>query len=78
MKSPINQDVVIDDARIRDALTASRSADAVRVREVLAQASELKGLTADETAVLTGISDPQLLGELFETARKAKEEIYGR
>jgi len=78
MKPSRNQDVVIDDAKIRDALTASRSADAVRVREVLAHASELKGLTADETAVLTGISDPQLLGELFETARKAKEEIYGR
>ena len=47
------------------------------MREILAKARELKGLDMDEVAVLTSISDPELLGELFTTARDAKDAIYG-
>ena len=54
------------------------TSDAVHVREVLARARELKGLSMDDTASLMSISDPELLGELFATARQVKEEIYGR
>jgi 2-iminoacetate synthase len=67
----------IDEAAIDDALRAASTKDAGRVREILAKAGELKGLGMDEVAVLTSVSDPQLLGELFDAARDAKDAIYG-
>lgn len=51
--------------------------DPVRFREVLAKARELKGLNAEDVSCLVPVSDPLLLEELFSTARKAKESIYG-
>jgi 2-iminoacetate synthase len=32
----------------------------------------------DDVAVLTSISDPEMLGELFNTANEVKETIYGK
>lgn len=69
--------VTINPEQIEHILSAHRSCDAVRVREVLAKAAEAKGLNANEVAVLSSISDPGLLQELFETARKVKQDIYG-
>ena len=48
------------------------------VRDVLARAVELHGLTPGEAALLTRVTDPQLLEELFAAARAVKETIYGR
>ena len=67
----------IDEAAIKEALKAASTKDATRVREILAKARELGGLDMDEVAVLSSVSDPELLGELFETARYAKDMIYG-
>lgn len=67
----------IDDARIASALAAGRRHDAARVRAVLAKARELGGLDDAEMAVLMGVSDPELLGELYHAARDVKERIYG-
>ncbi len=55
----------IDERAIDDALTAAATKDAVRVREILAKARELDGLDMDEVAVLSSISDPELMAELF-------------
>ena len=63
---------------IHSVLAATATADAARVREILNKAREMRGLDAAEVAVLCGISDPELLGELFHAARDVKEEIYGR
>ena len=71
-------DVRIDEEAVFRDLSAGARHDAVRVRELLAKARERKGLAAPEVAVLTGISDPELLGELFQAARDVKEEIYGK
>lgn len=49
-----------------------------RVREVLSKAKEMKGLDLEEVAVLTHISDPIQLFDLFETANHIKEKIYGK
>ncbi len=68
----------IHESGIAEILEANKRADAVRVREVLAKAREMKGLGTDEVAVLTSISDPGLLQELFETANHLKETIYGK
>ena len=67
----------INEAAIDEAMLAASTKDAGRVREILAKARELKGLEMDEVAVLTSVSDPELLSELFETAREAKDAIYG-
>jgi 2-iminoacetate synthase len=67
----------IDEAAISEALTWAADKDAGHVREILAKARELKGLPMEDVAVLTSISDPELLGELFETARYVKDAIYG-
>lgn len=67
----------IDDDRIASALEAGRRHDATRVRDVLARARALGGLDDTDMAVLTGVSDPELLAELYHTARDVKERIYG-
>lgn len=51
---------------------------ASRVREVLSKAKEMKGLNLEDVAVLTHISDPMQLFDLFETANHIKEKIYGK
>ena len=68
----------IDEGAIITALIAGARADAGRIREIIAKAGEAKGLELDEVAALTTISDPELLGELFTTARAVKEDIYGK
>jgi 2-iminoacetate synthase len=69
--------VRIDDALIWKTLEEGRRHDSVRVREILSKARELAGLSPADVAVLMGISDPGLLGELFAAAREVKEVIYG-
>ncbi len=69
---------IVDDAAVWGALERGGRAHTARVREVLAEARALGGLEAEQVAVLMGISDPELLSELFESARQVKETIYGR
>ncbi|MDR1706214.1 MAG: [FeFe] hydrogenase H-cluster radical SAM maturase HydG, partial [Clostridiales bacterium] len=68
----------IDDAVIEKTLAANRRPDAGRVREILAKAKGLVGLTPDEAAALMPVSDPGLLAEMFEAANFVKNAIYGR
>jgi len=49
----------------------------VRVREILAKAREAKGLDAEETATLLQLDNEELDAELFATAKKVKQTIYG-
>ncbi len=68
----------IDEGAIITALIGGSRVDTGRVREILAKAAEADGLALDEVAALTTISDPELLAELFATARRVKEDIYGK
>ena len=68
----------IDEEQIEATLALESEKDAARVRDILAKARELHGLETDEVAALTTVSDPELLGEMFEAARYVKEQIYGR
>lgn len=70
--------VVIDEQAIARTLDECRHVPEARVREVLAKADALHGLDPAEVAVLMQLSDPGLLGEMFDTAKRAKERIYGR
>lgn len=63
---------------IQDSLDHARSADPPRVREILAKAAELHGLDDTDVAILTGVTDADLLDEMFRTARHVKESLYGR
>jgi 2-iminoacetate synthase len=67
----------IDEAEIARVLAEPASKDAAAVRAVLAKARGLGGLGLDDVAILSTVSDPELLGELFQTARAVKDQIYG-
>jgi len=69
---------LVDEPAIFATLEQVGTADAGAVRAVLAKARELRGLDAPEIAVLMKVSDPELLAELFATARDVKDTIYGR
>jgi 2-iminoacetate synthase len=68
----------IDEAAVVHALEAGATKDAARVREIFAKARELKGLEMEEVAVLSSVSDPDLLSEMFQTAKDVKDAIYGQ
>ncbi len=69
--------VPIDNERIAG-LIQDGVESASRVREILDKALQLKGLDEHDVSVLMAVNSPDLLEELFDTARKAKLEIYGR
>lgn len=68
----------INEAKVWEALEANKNPEPSKIKEVLAKASEMKGLNADDVSVLTCISDPEMLAELFNTANKVKDTIYGK
>ncbi|MDX1286262.1 MAG: radical SAM protein, partial [Draconibacterium sp.] len=68
----------INDEKIWKSIEENQNPEAAKIKEVLAKATEMKGLSLDDVSVLTGISDPEMLSELFETANKVKETIYGK
>jgi 2-iminoacetate synthase len=67
----------INHADVERILTARMAPCASRVRELLAKAQELNSLSMDEVACLTFVKSPELLEEIFSTAKGIKEEIYG-
>jgi 2-iminoacetate synthase len=46
-------------------------------KDILTKSLEAKGLTLKESAALLNINTPELLDELFHTAKAVKERIYG-
>ncbi|HUX07931.1 MAG TPA: [FeFe] hydrogenase H-cluster radical SAM maturase HydG [Acidobacteriota bacterium] len=77
MSGPV-ETVPIDEAAVWSEIEKGSGSDAPKIRDVLAKARELKGLSHEEIAALMPVSDPEMLGELFDAARYVKEEIYGR
>jgi 2-iminoacetate synthase len=67
----------IDEDAIVRVLAAPASKDAGQVRAALAKARGLAGLEVQDVATLAAVSDPELLGEIFQTARAVKDQIYG-
>ena len=68
----------INEQKVWETIEQNQNPAPERIREVLAKAKEMKGLNMADVAVLTCISDPEMLGELFETANHLKETIYGK
>jgi 2-iminoacetate synthase len=67
----------IHEAWIWRILSEKANPDRSEVVEVLAKARELKGLAPAEAAVLLNNRDPELREEMFASARRIKEQVYG-
>ena len=67
----------IDDNQIQDILDRAKNPDPLRVREIIAKAYELKGLTPGEVAILLQTEDDDLIGAILQAAHKIKKDIYG-
>ena len=68
----------VDERRLWDALENGKRYSEAGVREVLAKSTELRGLDLPELAALLQVEDEDLVQEIFHTARKVKESIYGK
>ena len=68
----------IREPEIWKTLEESKHPSREAIKETFSKALDLKGLDYKDIAILSSISDPELLAELFGTAKKAKETIYGK
>lgn len=68
----------INETEIFRILEENHNPDPAKVRSILDKAKEMKGLNLEDVAVLSNISDPMQLFELFEEANHIKEKIYGK
>lgn len=68
----------INEVEIARILEQNQKPNPAKVSAVLNKAKEMKGLDLEDVAVLTNISDPMQLFELFEEANHIKEKIYGK
>jgi 2-iminoacetate synthase len=67
----------IDEGTAWEVLSRHAAPTRAEVREILAKARELGGLSPGEVAALSRTADPELVAELFQAARAVKEAIYG-
>lgn len=67
----------IDEQKIEGILASGLRPEPARVRELLAKAREGHGLSMGEIACLSYVDRPDLIEEMFATAKALKEEIYG-
>ncbi|MFZ1613858.1 MAG: radical SAM protein, partial [Holophaga sp.] len=67
----------IDENAIYRTLEQAKGHDRDQVRGILAKAILMKGLSKEDVSHLMDITEPDLLDELYHTAKKVKEEIYG-
>ena len=63
----------INEIEIASILEQNQKPDPGKVRAVLNKAKEMKGLDLEDVAILSNISDPMQLCELFEEANLIKE-----
>ena len=68
----------INEQEVFEILRKNNNPEYGQVKEILAKALEMKGLGLQDMAVLTGVTDQEQLHELFCTANRIKEAIYGK
>ena len=78
LASEITASDAIHPEAIYSIISRQRSEDKVRIRECLARARSLAGLTLEETAALASVEDPELVQEIHDAAKYVKHEIYGK
>ncbi len=67
----------INEEEIEGILARSVRPQPAQVRELLVKAREMRGLSMEEVARLSFVESPDLVAEIFQTAKQIKEEIYG-
>ena len=67
----------INEEEIEGILARSLRPQPAQVRELLVKAREMHGLSMEEVARLSFVESPELLAEIFQTAKQIKEDIYG-
>ena len=78
IKNASAADQAIQENAIYEILSKQSDRDKLHVRDILTKSLEMKGLDPADIAVLSSISDPELIGELFDAAKRVKETIYGK
>lgn len=68
----------INDKLILGMLEKAKSASREVIENVIEKAALANGLTPEEAAMLLQTEDPELLDKIFCTARRVKEDIYGK
>lgn len=68
----------INDALITSLLSAASNASRREAAQIVKKAGEARGLAPEEAAVLLQVADNDLLDEMYRTANRIKEKIYGR
>jgi len=68
----------IDDALIVNLLNEAQTAPRQAAEQIIKKAGDAKGLAPEEAAVLLQVDDQDLLEEIYRTASRIKENIYGR
>ncbi|MDR0336333.1 MAG: [FeFe] hydrogenase H-cluster radical SAM maturase HydG [Planctomycetaceae bacterium] len=54
-----------------------RKADSGQIREIIAKAKNKEALDIEETASLLNADEPELIEQIFDTARQLKKDVYG-
>jgi len=75
--SEIDTECFIPHQEILDLLEETRNPDPAEVRDILAKAMNKERLLPRETATLLNTEDPELVEEIFQTAKKLKQQVYG-
>ena len=65
----------IDEPLFEDLL--QRKADSGRNREIIAKSKNKEALALEETAALLNADEPELVEQIFDTARQLKKDVYG-
>jgi len=68
----------INEEEIWSLLEQGRKFSKEDIRKIIEKAREAKGLEPIEVAALIQVEDPELLEEMYATAREIKEKIYGK
>ncbi len=68
----------INEKEIWEKLNRNKNPNPLKVREIIDKALSLERLEPNETATLLNVKDKELWEEIFETAGKIKEKVYGK
>ncbi len=68
---------IVNEGEIFQILEKTKNPSSERVREILEKAKLKKGLELEEISILSNTYDPELIEEIFHTAREVKRGIYG-
>ena len=65
----------VDEALFESLL--QQKSDPGRIREIIAKSKDKQALAVEETAALLNADEPELVEQIFETARQLKKDVYG-